>query len=137
MLDHADTTASSASIASLLVAGGDVGMVGAGASLGFIVHNWPPARVFLGDGGSLMLGALVVLAWHPYGVLATIAGLAVPLIDALVVVSSRLGRGRAPWQGGTDHTGHRLLEAGVHPRWLPLIYGGTAGSIALAGRAYL
>jgi UDP-GlcNAc:undecaprenyl-phosphate GlcNAc-1-phosphate transferase len=137
MLDHADTTATSTSAASLLVAQDDLGLAGAGASLGFLVHNWPPARVFLGDGGSLMLGALLAAAWYPHGALATLAGLAVPLLDSLFVVASRLKRGIAPWHGGTDHTGHRLLAAGVDPRWLPMIYAGTAGSVALAGKLYL
>jgi UDP-GlcNAc:undecaprenyl-phosphate GlcNAc-1-phosphate transferase len=137
MLDHADGTAGSTCIGSLVVAGGEVGMCGAGASLGFFAYNWPPARVFLGDGGSLMLGALLPLAWYPHGILPTLAGLSVPLIDSAFVVTSRLMRGQAPWIGGTDHTGHRLLRAGVPPRWLPVIYGGAAGSIALMGKTYL
>jgi UDP-GlcNAc:undecaprenyl-phosphate/decaprenyl-phosphate GlcNAc-1-phosphate transferase len=137
MLDHADGTASATCIGSLVVAGDELGWIGAAACLGFLVFNWPPARVFLGDSGSLMLGAFLTLAWYPHGILAMLAGLAVPLIDALFVVISRLKAGRPPWQGGTDHTAHHLLRAGVHPRWLPLIYGGTAAAVALAGKTYL
>lgn len=137
MLDHADGTAGSTGIGSLLVAGGVLGMSGAGVCLGFLAHNWPPARAFLGDGGSLMLGALLLLAWYPHGLLPTLAGLSVPLIDATFVIACRLRKRRAPWLGGTDHTGHALLRAGIHPRWVPVLYGGVAGSLALLGKTYL
>ena len=136
MLDHADGTAGSASAGSLFAAGEISGMTGAGACLGFLAHNWAPARAFLGDGGSLMLGALLVVVWHPHGVVPLLAGLAVPLLDAAFVVARRLARRQPPWQGGTDHTGHVLLRAGLPPKWLPVLYGAAAGSIAALGRLH-
>ena len=119
------------------MAGGVSGMSGAGACAGFLIYNWPPARAFLGDGGSLMLGTLLVLSWYPHGRLAMIAGLAVPLIDAGFVVLRRVRSGRPPWLGGTDHTGHVLLRAGVRPSWLPVFYAGVAVAFAVLGRYYL
>ena len=136
MLDHADGTAASAGVGSLIVADGALGMSGAGVCLGFLAHNWPPARVFLGDGGSLMLGALLLLAWYPHGLIPTLAGLSVPLIDATFVIVCRLRKHQVPWLGGTDHTGHALLRAGIHPRWIPVVYGVSAASFALLAKAY-
>jgi UDP-GlcNAc:undecaprenyl-phosphate/decaprenyl-phosphate GlcNAc-1-phosphate transferase len=135
MLDHADGTAASACAGSLLVAGGPLGIAGAGASLGFLTQNWPPARVFLGDGGSLMLGALLVLAWSSAPV-AWLAGSAVPLLDAAFVVARRIRRGRPPWVGGTDHSGHELLRHGMHAAWLPVLYGSTAALCAFVSGAW-
>jgi UDP-GlcNAc:undecaprenyl-phosphate GlcNAc-1-phosphate transferase len=129
MLDHADGTAASACAGSLLVAGGPLGIAGAGASLGFLPQNWPPARVFLGDSGSLMLGALLALAWSSAPA-AWLAGSAVPLLDAAFVVTRRIRRGQLPWVGGTDHSGHELLRRGMHPAWLPMLYGSTAALCA-------
>jgi UDP-GlcNAc:undecaprenyl-phosphate GlcNAc-1-phosphate transferase len=136
MLDHADGTAASTCAVSLFVADGALGPSGAGASLGFLTHNWPPARTFLGDSGSLMLGALLVLAWSPQGPIATLGGTAVPLIDAAFVVIRRIRNRQVPWIGGTDHTGHELLRRGVNPRYLPLVYGLAASAAALLGVAW-
>jgi UDP-GlcNAc:undecaprenyl-phosphate GlcNAc-1-phosphate transferase len=126
MLDHADGAAASACAGSLLLASGSLGLAGAGASAGFLTQNWPPARVFLGDGGSLMLGALLVLAWSDEGLVAWLFGSAVPLLDSAFVVLRRLRNGHKPWIGGTDHSGHELLRRGVRPGALPLLYGSTA-----------
>jgi UDP-GlcNAc:undecaprenyl-phosphate/decaprenyl-phosphate GlcNAc-1-phosphate transferase len=136
MLDHADGAAAAAGLGSLVVAGGVLGMSGAGACLGFLAHNWPPARAFLGDGGSLMLGAALLLAWYPYGILPTLAGLSLPLIDAVFVIGRRLQERRTPWTGGTDHTGHALLRSGLRPAWLPIVYCVTSGSLAFLAKAY-
>lgn len=133
MLDHADGVAPSACSASLALAGGTLGVAGAGAVMGFLVHNWPPARAFLGDGGSLLLGVLLVLAWSPHGPIAVAFGAAVPLADAAFVVSRRLYAGRAPWLGGTDHSAHALLTYGAKPAWLPFVYASTAGAAAAFG----
>ena len=133
LLDHADGLAGSAAGASLLVAGGPLGFAGAGVCAGFLLHNFPPARAFLGDGGSYTLGGLVVLAWYDHGVFPVLLGLAIPLVDTMVVILRRSIERRPPWQGGTDHTGHMLLRSGLPPKALPLIYGGLAGAIGLIG----
>lgn len=133
LLDHADGLAGSVSFASLLVAGGALGFAGAGVCAGFLLHNFPPARAFLGDGGSYTLGGLLVLAWYDYGLFPVMIGMAIPLIDSLVVILRRFLARRPPWQGGTDHTGHILLRNGLPPKALALLYGGLAGGIALIG----
>jgi UDP-GlcNAc:undecaprenyl-phosphate GlcNAc-1-phosphate transferase len=112
---------------------GRIGVTGAGAVCGFLVHNVAPARSFLGDSGSLMLGALLVLTWAPGGPAAVLLGCLVPLADTAFVVSRRLLAGRKPWIGGTDHSGHALLRAGVGPRMLAAGYAATsacAGTLA-------
>lgn len=97
----------------------------AGASLGFLRYNFPPARIFLGDAGSMMLGfllaALILKLDLPVGpaaprILATVLLAAVPLFDLSVVVVARtLGR-RPMWRGARDHTSHRLAERGMSRR---------------------
>jgi UDP-GlcNAc:undecaprenyl-phosphate GlcNAc-1-phosphate transferase len=99
----------------------------AGACLGFLVHNLPPARVFMGDAGSLMIGFAIAGAAmllvhdamiHP-SVSATAAALALPatcllqLGDVAMVSVTRIRRGVSPFVGGTDHTSHRLVRAGL------------------------
>ncbi len=135
MLDHADGVAVSACAASLIVADGPLGPSGAGASIGFLAHNWPPARSFLGDSGSLMLGALLVMAWSRHGAVPTLAGAAVPLLDAAFVIVRRVRGGRRPWFGGTDHSAHVLLARGVPPATLPLLYGAASAGVASIGAA--
>lgn len=91
----------------LLIFGGSVG--------GFLVHNWHPARMFLGDSGSQFLGYLIgVAAIISGGKLAT-AGLimSLPILDALWTVLRRLVRGQSPFQADRGHLHHRLLELGL------------------------
>jgi UDP-GlcNAc:undecaprenyl-phosphate GlcNAc-1-phosphate transferase len=137
MLDHADGLAAATVGAAFLGIGGAAGFAGAGACLGFLLFNYPPARVFMGDGGSLLLGAAVVLLTYGDGPLLTAAWLAVPLADAAFVTARRLREGRKPWVGGTDHLGHTLLRAGVPPRVLPLLYAAAALAIGLGAESIL
>ncbi len=120
------TATSALGIFAISAANGDVlvaslALALAGASLGFLRYNFPPARIFLGDAGSLMLGfllaALILKLDLPVApasprILATLLLAAVPLFDlSLVVVARALDR-RPFWRGGTDHTSHRLAAAG-------------------------
>jgi UDP-GlcNAc:undecaprenyl-phosphate/decaprenyl-phosphate GlcNAc-1-phosphate transferase len=90
------------------------GLVGAGA--GFLVYNAPPARIFLGDAGTHLLGfALAALALQSLQggpMIPHLAGLllllAYPLFDVVFVVVVRLVGGRPIYVGGVDHTTHRL-----------------------------
>ena len=101
----------------------------AGGCLGFLRYNFPPARIFLGDGGSLLLGFLLAAIGleldlvGPSGVVrATIAVLAlgVPIFDLVLVVTARLLAGRPVHVGGTDHAAHRLAARGFSPRAVAL-----------------
>ena len=125
-----------------------LGLVITGACLGFLIHNRPPARVFLGDAGSLMLGFALAGAGallihdaeiHP-GPHATAAALAIPLAafvqfgDVAMVSVTRMRRGVSPFMGGTDHTSHRLVRAGLQPWEMLTVVGlasGICGSLAV------
>jgi len=134
LLDHADGLVASTCMASLLVAGDLFALIGAGVCFGFLLHNWAPARVFLGDSGSLMLGAMLVFAWAESGPVLAVTGCAVPLLESIFVVTRRVLTGTPPWQGGTDHSGHNLLRMGISPRVLPICYGAAAMTVAYAGK---
>lgn len=86
----------------------------------------------MGDSGSLLLGAAIVLLASERGFGSSLAWIAVPLIDAVFVIILRLRRGQQPWIGGTDHLGHTLLRAGIRSTALPPLYAGAALVIGLA-----
>jgi UDP-GlcNAc:undecaprenyl-phosphate GlcNAc-1-phosphate transferase len=120
---------------------GVVAGAAAGAALGFLVHNFPPARVFMGDSGSLVCGYLLAAAALLHtatgaanvglAVLAPVALLALPIFDtALVTASRRLG-GRPISQGGRDHTSHRLAALGFSDRGVVILLYGVAIALAL------
>jgi UDP-GlcNAc:undecaprenyl-phosphate/decaprenyl-phosphate GlcNAc-1-phosphate transferase len=95
-----------------------------GATLGFLAFNRPPASIYLGDTGSMflgfMLGALAMTNHytfvHPYGALAPILILGVPIFDTLFVMAVRRAKGRPVMQGSPDHFAVRLRKAGFG-RW--------------------
>jgi UDP-GlcNAc:undecaprenyl-phosphate GlcNAc-1-phosphate transferase len=90
----------------------------AGACLGFLPHNFPRARIFLGDAGSLLLGyslgasALLAMKGAPpgWGQAGPVLMLAYPAFDLIFVVVTRLRDGRPVQQGGKDHSNHRLAS---------------------------
>lgn len=98
----------------------------AGSLGGFLLFNFNPASIFMGDAGSLFLGyTLATLALHQsYGrsrsLVATIAGpvllLLIPIFDTTFVSITRTLRGRSISQGGRDHTSHRLVLLGLSER---------------------
>ena len=92
-----------------------------GGTLGFLVWNWTPARIYMGDAGALFLGVLLAtltIRLNPdtqtlYASFAIpILLLAIPILDTCVAVFSRLRRGISPFQGGKDHLSHRLIRLG-------------------------
>ena len=97
-------------------------IVVAGATLGFLIWNRAPARIYMGDAGALFLGVLLAtltIRLNPdtqtsIGSFATpILLLAIPILDTTVAVLSRLRRGISPFLGGKDHLSHRLVRAGL------------------------
>jgi UDP-GlcNAc:undecaprenyl-phosphate/decaprenyl-phosphate GlcNAc-1-phosphate transferase len=114
----------------------------AGAIAGFLVFNFSPARIFMGDSGSLfigfVLGATSILdvthvAGVPVFVLAPVTVLAIPIFDTLFVSVTRRLRGQAISEGGTDHSSHRLVRLGLRERRaVLLLYALSAGSGAIA-----
>jgi UDP-GlcNAc:undecaprenyl-phosphate/decaprenyl-phosphate GlcNAc-1-phosphate transferase len=99
-----------------------------GAVAGFLVYNFHPASIFMGDSGSLFLGlnlGALALSNHAAvagpNVLSIVAApllmLLVPIFDTALVTVSRVVAGRAPSQGGRDHTSHRLVAMGLSERY--------------------
>ena len=97
-------------------------LVIAGSTLGFLIWNKTPARIYMGDAGALFLGVLVAtltVRFEPFtestlGSFATpLLLLAIPILDTTVAVLSRLRRKISPFQGGRDHLSHRLVRAGI------------------------
>jgi len=94
-----------------------------GSLLGFLWHNRPPARLFMGDAGSYFLGfslaTIAMVATYAGGdlprhaILAPICVLAVPLYDTVTVVWIRLRQGRSPFEADRNHFSHRLVELGL------------------------
>jgi UDP-GlcNAc:undecaprenyl-phosphate GlcNAc-1-phosphate transferase len=97
-------------------------IVTAGATIGFLLWNKSPAKIYMGDAGALFLGIIISVAtirlnpgitptWHSLAIPVML--LAVPLLDTCVAVFSRLVRGLSPLTGGKDHLSHRLVRAGL------------------------
>jgi UDP-GlcNAc:undecaprenyl-phosphate GlcNAc-1-phosphate transferase len=137
LMDNLDGAAASvagvcsAGVAVLALSGSDVGLAMiavalCGALLGFLRFNLArPARIFLGDGGSMAIGFLLagglmsapmgeLSAWPAFFAAAVVVGL--PAFDTSLVVLSRRRRGAPVLSGATDHTTHRLLALLKTPR---------------------
>ncbi len=111
----------------------------AGATLGFLIWNKPPARIYMGDAGSLFLGILISSIAirfdpNPIDLIASFSIplllLAIPILDTSVAGASRIKRKISPFQGGTDHLSHRLMRLGFNKRQSVLIL--WIGSILFA-----
>ena len=109
-----------------------------GALIGFLVHNWPPAKIFMGDAGSYFIGFWIavgtLLATYagyqgntPHAVVAPLIVMAIPLYDLVSVIWLRLREGRSPFEGDKRHFSHRLVDLGMTKKQAVLtIYLATA-----------
>ena len=96
-----------------------------GSISGFLIFNWHPAKIFLGEGGSLLLGYIL-------GVLAIISGgkiaialliMGIPILDVVWTISRRLWQGKNPFKfSDRQHLHHRLLALGLGQRTTVLIF---------------
>jgi UDP-GlcNAc:undecaprenyl-phosphate GlcNAc-1-phosphate transferase len=97
-------------------------IVTAGSTIGFLMWNRSPAKIYMGDAGALFLGVVVSVLtirlnpgiapkWNSISLLPML--LAVPILDTCVAVFSRLYRGISPFTGGKDHLSHRLMRKGL------------------------
>ncbi len=107
-----------------------------GATLGFLLHNWHPSRIIMGDSGSQFLGiGLAVLSIMGGAKLAlALMVLGIPILDVAVVMINRVRRGQSPLHYDTTHLHHRLKATGLSPRQICyLFYAFTAffGILAL------
>jgi UDP-GlcNAc:undecaprenyl-phosphate/decaprenyl-phosphate GlcNAc-1-phosphate transferase len=123
-----------------------------GATTGFLIWNKPPARIYMGDAGSLFLGLILAsltirLDSNPINFYSRLAVpfflMAIPILDTTVAVMGRLANGISPFQGGKDHLSHRLILRGFSKRtsvvilWaLALIYAGLALCLSLVPFEY-
>jgi len=92
---------------------------------GFLVYNFPPAKIFMGDAGSMIVGFFIAVLtlrttyyhqahsgqWYP--VLLPIIAMAVPLYDFTSVTFLRICQGKSPFVGDTQHFSHRLKRKGL------------------------
>lgn len=123
-----------------------------GSCLGFLVLNFPPARLFMGDSGSLVLGFMLAflttrmtytgesptgepLAGGWYAVFMPLVVLAVPLYDMVSVTAIRLSQGRSPFVGDMQHLSHRLVRRGLSKRAAVLVIWGMTAATGIGGIA--
>jgi UDP-GlcNAc:undecaprenyl-phosphate GlcNAc-1-phosphate transferase len=104
---------------------GGMALVFAWTLLGFLVFNFPPAKIFMGDAGSLVVGFFVALlslrttyyheansgSWYP--IFLPLVVMAVPLYDFVSVTLLRISQGKSPFIGDTQHFSHRLKRHGL------------------------
>jgi UDP-GlcNAc:undecaprenyl-phosphate GlcNAc-1-phosphate transferase len=115
-------------------------IVTAGATIGFLMWNKSPAKIYMGDAGALFLGIIISVAtirlnpgitptWQSLAIPVIL--LAVPLLDTCVAVFSRLARGLSPLTGGKDHLSHRLVRGGLTRRIAAISLWSASGVAAL------
>jgi UDP-GlcNAc:undecaprenyl-phosphate GlcNAc-1-phosphate transferase len=104
---------------------GAMALVFIGSLCGFLLFNFPPAKIFMGDSGSLVVGFFVALLtlrttyYHQsdsgglYAVFMPLVVMAVPLYDFISVTFLRLRQGKSPFVGDTQHFSHRLKRRGL------------------------
>jgi len=118
-----------------------------GAALGFLIYNFNPARVFMGDAGSMYLGftlaGITLLGTHEmasdvfFVLLVPAAMLGLPIMDTTLVTIVRTLEGRPLSQGGRDHLSHRLVAVGLSERQAVLVLyvlAASFGSLGLVAR---
>ena len=121
-------------------------IVTAGSTIGFLMWNKPPAKIYMGDAGALFLGVVVAVLtirlnpgiapkWNSISLLPML--LAVPILDTCVAVLSRIRRGISPFTGGKDHLSHRLMRRGLSKQGAAFtLWGAQAVFVASALAVY-
>ncbi len=119
-----------------------VSIIVAGATLGFLRSNWPPAKIYLGDSGALLLGfilgALSIMSFDQQGSSYTVTipllVLSLPVLDTLFVMAYRISQNNNPFLSDRNHIHHVLLARGFTGRDAVLIiYAMTISFCILAG----
>ena len=112
-----------------------------GGLLGFLRYNTYPARIFMGDAGSQLLGfsmGVLVLVLSdpsrtPFPVSVGLLVLGLPFLDTIAVMAQRIAKGRSPFIGDRNHVHHKLLALGLsHYEAVIVIYGIQAVMVGLA-----
>jgi UDP-GlcNAc:undecaprenyl-phosphate/decaprenyl-phosphate GlcNAc-1-phosphate transferase len=109
-----------------------------GAVLGFLPHNWNPAKIFMGDTGSMFLGlALAVLSIMGGAKLAlALMVLGVPILDVAVVIMNRIRRGQSPVHYDKTHLHHRLMATGLSVKQICYLFYGVAIAFGLLALSF-
>lgn len=109
-----------------------------GGVVGFLWHNFPPARIFMGDSGAYFIGFMIAVATllatyagyksqNQHAILAPLCVMAVPLYDMTSVILIRLRAGRSPFEADKNHFSHRLVDLGLtKPQAVLTVYLTTA-----------
>jgi len=121
-------------------------VVTSGSSIGFLVWNKSPAKIYMGDAGALFLGVIISVLtirldpgidplWQSLSIPVIL--LSIPLLDTSVSVTSRIIRGVSPLTGGRDHLSHRLIRGGfTRTKSAFLLWGATVVSILVSISIY-
>ena len=116
----------------------------AGGVIGFLVYNFNPASIFMGDAGSLLLGYYLAVASlrssQPIGATAVevavpVLMLGLPICDMALAICRRALRGRGVFSPDREHLHHRLLARGFSQKQAALILWGAAGILTAGGIA--
>ncbi|OFI39758.1 undecaprenyl-phosphate alpha-N-acetylglucosaminyl 1-phosphate transferase [Arthrobacter sp. SW1] len=127
-----------------------------GCCIGFLPHNWFPARIFMGDSGAMLLGLVMasagVVATGQIGsglydringiptiipILLPFAVLSLPLLDLGLAVVRRTARGQSPWSADRGHLHHKLIELGHSHRTAVLMMYVWTAILAFGGLAFV
>lgn len=112
-------------------------VVTAGATLGFLIWNKTPAKIYMGDAGALFLGIIIAVLTirldpeigpQSRALAIPLLLMAVPILDTTTVVISRLYRGISPFTGGRDHLSHRLMRKGLGRKATAYVLWGMAAA---------
>ena len=113
----------------------DISIVLVASMLGFLYFNFPKAKLYMGDSGSLFLGYClgfisILFSWNNniesswiFQIQPVILFFTIPLLDLMTVMISRIKDGKSPMTGGTDHISHRLLKKGYTSSQVLIIFG--------------
>jgi len=112
-----------------------------GATLGFLPHNWNPAKIFMGDSGSMFLGlGLAVLSIMGGAKIAlAVIVLGVPILDVAVVMINRIRRGQSPLHYDKTHLHYRMMATGLNARQICYLFYGLTflfGLLALSATGF-
>jgi len=109
-----------------------------GAIFGFLPHNWNPAKIFMGDSGSMFLGlALAVLSIMGGAKLAlALMVLGVPILDVAVVIMNRIRRRQSPVHYDKTHLHHRLMATGLSVKQICYLFYGLATTFGLLALSF-
>ena len=122
-------------LSSLFISNSPLGVFGlilSGAALGFLPYNFNPAKIFMGDSGSMFLGyslAIILISGAPNRIpnflvtlFVPVLILTIPIFDTIFVILVRKIQGRSIFEGGKDHTSHRLVTLGLSPKKTALLF---------------